>query len=183
MDNETIWASRQQQASEARTCPDCRQCRRWNWEFQGGAPTTLGFTGGRLPASQFGERGGCPTLAMTIITVNLFCYNSETLIFSEAFWVHIGTISYFELVIKSLQSHLEVKVLLTKAGRTSWQGAQAWRERPHKRDWRGGQTRWRRCNCSKGFECRLFNSAARDLFRDEGSFRLVGRSLCHLWSS
>ena len=76
-------------ASEARTCPDCRQCWRWNWEFQGGAPqATLGFTSGRLPASQFGERGECPTLAMTIITVNLFCSNSETLCFSEVFGVH-----------------------------------------------------------------------------------------------
>ena len=45
----------------------------------------------------------------------------------------IGTISCFELVRKMLQSHLKVKVLLTKAGRTSWhQAAQAWREGPTK---------------------------------------------------
>ena len=39
-----------------------------------------------LPASLVSRE--CPTLAMTIITVNLFCSTSETLFFSEVFWVH-----------------------------------------------------------------------------------------------
>ena len=36
-----------------------------------------------LPASLVSRE--CPTLAMTIITVNLFCSTSETLFFSEVF--------------------------------------------------------------------------------------------------
>ena len=71
--------------------------------------------------------------------------------------------------------------MLTKAGRTSWQGAQAWRERPTKETGAGGKQDDGGVIVPKDLS--VDYSAARDLFRDEGSFRLVGRPLCHLWSS
>ena len=42
------------------------------------------------------------TIAMTIITVNLFCSTSETLFFSEVFWVHMHNLTiWWEKVYKA----------------------------------------------------------------------------------